>query len=75
MVNDKVFNEDGELLTCTCPVCGALAYPYPESYRACKQCGWMDDSYQAEHPDEDNLLNFMSLNQARDAWKAGQPIQ
>ena len=70
-----VYNEDHELLTCKCPVCGSLAFPYPESFEVCPTCSWIDDPVQAEEPDEDNGANFMSLNQARTAWKAGKPIR
>ncbi len=74
-MGERVFNADHELLTCKCPVCGSLAFPYAGSFRSCPKCHWMDDPVQSNEPDEDFGANFMSLNQARDAWNAGQPIQ
>ena len=75
MTEKKVYNEDGDLLVLNCPVCGNLAFPYEGSFRVCPTCGWIDDYVQKEEPDEDYCANFMSLNQARKAWKEGRPIE
>ena len=69
------YNEDGELLTRRCPVCGTLSFPENESYHCCMICGWMDEKYQEDNPDEDQLANEMSLNQARAAYKSGQSVR
>ena len=70
-----VYNEDGEELKYRCPVCGTLAFPYKDSFQGCTKCGWQDDQFQEENPDEDECANHMSLNQARAAYKAGKPIR
>lgn len=58
-----------------CPVCGQYEFPFKCSYEFCKVCGWQDESYQEENPDEDCLANIMSLNQAKAAWAKGEPIE
>ncbi len=57
-----------------CPVCGKIAFPRVHSYEFCENCGWQDDSYQQEFPDEDIGLNYLSLNDARLAYKKGIPL-
>ncbi len=58
-----------------CPVCGEITLPYRGSHDCCENCGWFDDPGQSEDtPDETDCANKMSLNQAREAWKNGQPI-
>lgn len=65
-----MYNEDGELLTRKCPVCGNLAFPRrKDSYGFCAKCGWQDEEFQEENPDENLGTNYASLNQARDIWK------
>lgn len=54
-----------------CPVCGKFEFPRIGSYDICDVCGWCDDDYQEEFPDEDRLANQLSLNQARTAYKNG----
>ena len=58
-----------------CPVCGKYVFPYYGSWDICEVCGWMDDPYQMEEPDEDRLTNTMSLNEARKAYAEGKPIE
>ncbi len=59
-----------------CYVCGKIALPYRGSFYNCENCGWIDDPGQTpDEPDETHCANFMSLNQARDAWKRGLPIR
>lgn len=31
-MGERVFNADHELLTCKCPVCGSMAFPYAGRY-------------------------------------------
>lgn len=57
-----------------CPVCGKFEFPFRNSYAFCEVCGWQDDSFQAEYPDEDGFANTMSLNQARKAYAEGRPV-
>jgi len=46
-----------------CPVCGEMRFS------RCDNCGWWSDAYQESHPDEGSLMNFFSLNHARELWK------
>ena len=58
-----------------CPVCGSLVFEKRWNYEDCPVCGWCDTDIQCEDcPDEDNLDNIMSLNQAREAWKRGEKV-
>ena len=56
-----------------CPVCGKgiITEPFDE----CPVCGWADDPFQEEAPDEGGGNNTMSLNEARKAWKEGKKIE
>ncbi len=75
-MKQKKYTEFGDLCTRKCPVCGNLSFPdYEDSFVICPVCSWTDHQYQNENPDEDLLENRMSLNQAREAWKNGQPIR
>lgn len=74
MLKKKTYNEDGEMLKVKCPVCGTVAFPFQGSYDVCPKCGWVNETFQEENPDEDGGVNFMSLNQARQAWREGKPI-
>lgn len=58
-----------------CPVCKKYDFPFESSFEFCKVCGWQDDSYQEAFPDEDCLANVMSLNEAREAYAKGKPIE
>lgn len=83
-----VFTDDGEIdevrstddqeedPVFACPVCGKITLPYRGSYYMCDNCNWFDDPGQSEeYPNEEDCLNKMSLNQAREAYKAGKTIQ
>ena len=54
-----------------CPVCGKSTV---EAFEICPVCDWQNDLVQLRHPDWDGCANNMSLNQAREAWKNGEPI-
>ena len=58
-----------------CPVCGKFTFRKRNSYDFCEVCGWQDDSFQADNPDEDCFANIMSLNQAKAAYARGEEIQ
>ena len=58
-----------------CPVCKKYEFPYRGSYDICDVCGWIDESYQEDNPDEDCLANIMSLNEARKAYAEGREIE
>lgn len=55
-----------------CPVCGLAQLEYME---ICPFCDWQNDPVQIRHPDWDGCANKMSLNQAKEAYQAGRPIQ
>lgn len=53
-----------------CPVCGELAFSqYTNTFEMCYNCGWFDDEFQEDNPDEDRCANKLSLNQARELYK------
>ena len=58
-----------------CPVCGKFQFKEKNSYEICEICGWQDDIFQADNPDEDQCANIMSLNEARLAYKEGRKIE
>ena len=55
-----------------CPVCGQYYFQF--LFDECPVCNWAYDSYQERHPDEPNNGNYMSLNQAKQAYKDGKEI-
>ncbi|MDR3976693.1 MAG: CPCC family cysteine-rich protein [Gemmiger sp.] len=55
-----------------CPVCGKAQLEYME---ICPVCEWQNDLVQLRHPDWQGGANVMSLQQARKAYQAGQPIK
>lgn len=69
--------DDGPITTgkVKCPVCREGEFLEGTCYGVCPVCGWRDDHWQNEHPEVDGCANSMSLNQARKAWKEGDPIQ
>lgn len=56
-----------------CAVCGSTEYV--DQHDVCLICGWFRDPVQECDPDETECANQMSLNQAREAWKKGIPIE
>ena len=54
-----------------CPVCGKYEFDSYSSYDICDNCGWEDDGFQEENPDEENCANEMSLNQYKAAYESG----
>lgn len=56
-----------------CPVCGHDVEDSP--YAPCFHCGWECDPIQNRHPDIDGGPNEMSLNEAREAYKKGEPVR
>ena len=55
-----------------CPVCGKA---HVDEYDICEVCNWENDPVQLVNPDLAVGANRMSLNQAREAYNAGRPIQ
>ena len=54
-----------------CPVCGKFEFDHRGSHDICEVCGWQDDSFQEDFPDEECCANQMSLNQAKRAYAEG----
>lgn len=54
-----------------CPCCGQFEYEEVNGYEVCEVCGWEDDPYQFENPDETGA-NHISLNEHRKKWQAGE---
>jgi hypothetical protein len=55
-----------------CPCCGYLTLPQPPSgtYKGCLVCFWEDDGVQFRDPDYEGGANRVSLNQARQTFRA-----
>jgi len=54
-----------------CPVCGEYEFESLDSYDICPVCGWEDDAYQADNPDEEMCANELSLNQYKAKFESG----
>lgn len=57
-----------------CPVCGKYEFDEYDSYDICPVCGWEDDAYQIENPDDDCGANNVCLNKAIEMYKQGKKI-
>ena len=57
-----------------CPVCGKYKFFGSNDFDVCNVCGWQNDGYQEENPDEGGLSNAMSLNTAREAYGRGEEV-
>ena len=55
-----------------CPVCNNYIFHGLNSGEGCMCCGWEDGDYQTRFPDEEEVCNTMSLNQAKKAYKEGR---
>ena len=51
-----------------CPVCREYTFHGDGNYEVCPVCGWEDDSYQREFPDELGC-NGYTLNEYRKRYK------
>lgn len=55
-----------------CPVCGkSVFWGRSTTYDICVICGWEDDRYMEDEPDDYSGANEMSLNEYRAAYQAG----
>lgn len=66
--------ETNKLFPCYC--CGNLTLDYDNgnSFDICDTCGWEDDGVQNDDPEFRGGANTMSLNQAKEAFKNGLPV-
>jgi hypothetical protein len=55
-----------------CPCCGYLTLPEPPpgTFHICKVCFWEDDDVQFHHPDTGGGANAVSLDRARENFRA-----
>lgn len=51
-----------------CPVCGQFEFSMEDSFEICEICGWEDDVYQIDHPDETGA-NQLTLIEARNEFQ------
>lgn len=56
-----------------CPVCKKTKLQ--DKYDICTVCGWENDPVQRKDANFAGGANQMSLNEARAAYKAGQPVK
>ena len=57
-----------------CACCGQYTLLEENFSDVCPVCNWQDEPYQNENPDLAGGANDMSLNQAKEAFKKGLPI-
>ncbi len=55
-----------------CPVCGKTSVG---EYDICCNCGWENDPIQLDNPTFSGGANKMSLEEARQAYSSGIPIE
>ena len=53
-----------------CPCCGEMTLEMAGNYEICPRCGWEDDPTQSADPTLEGGANALSLNQAREKWRA-----
>ena len=51
-----------------CACCGNFTIPVGKEKIECPECGWIDDSYQNQHPDSLNGANSKTLRMAREEY-------
>ena len=49
----------------SCPVCGKTIFPEYDSFEICSVCGWEDETWCEEYPDEESTAHYLSLNEYR----------
>nr|WP_156964226.1 CPCC family cysteine-rich protein [Trabulsiella guamensis] len=53
-----------------CPCCGERTLDKKGHYQICCVCKWQDDPVQSSDPDYSEGANSMSLNEAKEIFKA-----
>lgn len=57
-----------------CPVCHKYEFEFNANWELCQVCHWINDISQEIFPDLKDGLNCLTLNEAIDAYKNGEPI-
>ena len=65
---------DRFLRTTLCPVCNKHRFGVDEDFYICPICGWENDGVQNHHYDYAGGANWMSVNQAREAFRNGKQV-
>lgn len=55
-----------------CPCCGKERVG---EFDICSVCGWENDLVQLDNPDFGGGANIMSLNEAKQAYAEGRPVE
>lgn len=58
-----------------CPCCEKHYFDEFDDYDICPVCDWENDGLQNNHPDFRGGANDMSLNEAREAFRKGEPVR
>jgi uncharacterized Zn finger protein (UPF0148 family) len=58
----------------SCPVCGKYTFEEDDNFEVCPVCGWEDDGVERDDPDYNGGANHMSVNEAKEAYKAGMRV-
>lgn len=48
-----------------CPVCSKHSFRCVDSFEICPVCGWWNEAYCEDYPDDGGAENTVSLNEAR----------
>jgi len=59
----------------SCELCGKLLMVDERGFGTCEKCGWIQCKYAVEHPDEFDLGNHVSFNNAKKLFKEGKPLK
>ena len=77
-VNSAICNKNSngkwELKMIKCPVCGEYEFETEDNYEICEICGWENEKFQTDHPDEAECANDICLNEAKKRWANGETI-
>jgi len=57
-----------------CPVCEKHFFEEEGDDDICPVCDWQNCTYQNQSPDFSGMANHMSLNEARTAYRRGEPV-
>lgn len=59
-----------------CPICGGTEFTEStyDSYLLCV-CGWLQDPWQEENPDDESGANYLTLNDAKKYFRQGKDLR